>query len=63
MFHISCHFINRFHNGGSKVVADVHIGKELAQELAYNLIENAIRYNKPGGRVTAKVQKRSKILS
>lgn len=37
--------------------ADVHIGKELAQELAYNLIENAIRYNKPGGRVTVKVQK------
>ena len=26
--------------------ADVHIGKELAQELTYNLIENAIRYNK-----------------
>ena len=37
--------------------ADVHIGKELAQELAYNLIENAIRYNKPDGRVTVKVQK------
>ena len=29
--------------------ADVHIGKELAQELTYNLIENAIRYNKPDG--------------
>lgn len=37
--------------------ADVHIGKELAQELAYNLIENAIRYNRPDGRVTVKVQK------
>lgn len=37
--------------------ADVHIGKELAQELTYNLIENAIRYNKPNGKVTAKVQK------
>ena len=37
--------------------ADVHIGKELAQELTYNLIENAIRYNKPNGRVTVKVQK------
>lgn len=36
--------------------ADVHIGKEFAQELAYNLIENAIRYNKPNGRVTVKVQ-------
>ncbi len=31
--------------------AKVRIGKELAEELAYNLIENAIRYNKPGGRV------------
>ena len=37
--------------------ADVHIGKELAQELVYNLIENAVRYNKPNGRVTVKVQK------
>ena len=37
--------------------AEVHIGKELAQERAYNLIENAIRYNKPNGRVTVKVQK------
>lgn len=37
--------------------ADVHIGKELAQELIYNLMENAIRYNKPGGRVTVRVQK------
>ncbi len=37
--------------------ADVHIGKELAQELTYNLIENAIRYNKPNGKVTVKVQK------
>lgn len=37
--------------------ADVRIGKKLAQELAYNLIENAIRYNKPNGRVTVKVQK------
>ncbi len=36
--------------------ADVHIGKELAQELIYNLIENAIRYNKPGGSVLVKVQ-------
>ncbi len=37
--------------------AEVHIGKELAQELTYNLIENAIRYNKPNGSVTVKVQK------
>ena len=37
--------------------AEVHIGKELAQELTYNLIENAIRDNKPNGRVTVKVQK------
>ena len=38
--------------------AEVHIGKELAQELTYNLIENAIRYNKPNGSVTVKVQKK-----
>ncbi len=37
--------------------ADVHIGKELSQELTYNLIENAIRYNKPNGKVIVKVQK------
>lgn len=37
--------------------ADVNIGKELSQELAYNLIENAIRYNKPNGKVIVKVQK------
>lgn len=37
--------------------AEVHIGKELAQELAYNLIENAIRYNRQNGRVTVRVQK------
>lgn len=29
--------------------ADVSTGKEFAQELAYNLIENAIRYNRPNG--------------
>ncbi len=37
--------------------AMVRIGKEMAQELAYNLIENAIRYNKPGGRVEVSVAK------
>lgn len=37
--------------------ADVYIGKEFAQELTYNLIENAIRYNRPNGRVTVKVQR------
>ncbi len=31
--------------------AQVRIGKEYAQELTYNLIENAIRYNRPGGEV------------
>ena len=36
--------------------ADGYIGKEYAQELTYNLIENAIRYNRPNGRVTVKVQ-------
>ncbi len=43
------------YEGGDR--ADIHIGKELAQELTCNLIENAIRYNKPDGRVTVKVQK------
>lgn len=35
--------------------AKVRIGKELAQELTYNLIENAIRYNRPYGKVFVKV--------
>ena len=35
--------------------ANVKIGKELAQELAYNLIENAIRYNRPNGKVVVRV--------
>ncbi|NBH82735.1 hypothetical protein D7X88_07605 [bacterium C-53] len=43
------------YEGGDR--ADIYIGKELAQELTCNLIENAIRYNKPDGRVTVKVQK------
>lgn len=33
----------------------IRIGNELAEELAYNLIENAIRYNKPGGIVKVSV--------
>lgn len=37
--------------------AYIRIGKELAQELVYNLIENAIRYNKTGGKVFVKVLK------
>lgn len=37
--------------------ADIKIGKELAQELVYNLIENAIRYNKQGGKVFVRVRK------
>ena len=36
--------------------AKVRIGKELAQELVYNLIENAIRYNRPGGSVYVRVK-------
>ena len=36
--------------------ARVRIGKELAQELVYNLIENAIRYNKPDGFVYVRVR-------
>ena len=45
--------------------AEIRIGKELAQELVYNLIENAIRYNKPDGFVCVKVLKdeNSTILS
>lgn len=35
--------------------AGVRIGKELAQELTFNLIENAIRYNRVGGSVLVKV--------
>lgn len=35
--------------------ARVRIGKELGQELTYNLIQNAIRYNKPNGRVIVKM--------
>lgn len=35
--------------------AGVRIGKELAQELTFNLIENAIRYNRAGGSVTVRV--------
>lgn len=35
--------------------AKVRIGKELSQELTYNLIENAIRYNKPYGKVVVRV--------
>ena len=43
--------------------ARVKIGKELAQELAYNLIENAIRYNKPYGKVDVKVEKSDKKIT
>ena len=37
--------------------ADVRIGRELAEELTYNLIENAIRYNRVGGSVYVKLAK------
>ena len=36
--------------------ARIRIGKELAQELLYNLIENAVRYNKPEGLVSVRVK-------
>ncbi|MGN0325246.1 MAG: ATP-binding protein [Lachnospiraceae bacterium] len=36
--------------------AKIRIGKELAEELTYNLIENAIRYNRPGGKVNVSVK-------
>ncbi|MGN0319194.1 MAG: ATP-binding protein [Lachnospira sp.] len=35
--------------------AKVRIGKELAQELTYNLIENAIRYNRANGKVIVRI--------
>lgn len=43
--------------------AKVKIGKELAQELAYNLIENAIRYNKPYGKVLVRVSENDKKVT
>lgn len=42
--------------------AKVHIGKEFAEEVAYNLIENAIRYNKTNGEVLVKVQKSENLV-
>lgn len=36
--------------------AFVRIGNELAQELIYNLVENAVRYNRPGGTVRVRVE-------
>ncbi len=43
--------------------AKVRIGKELAQELTYNLIENAIRYNKPGGTVEVAIREENQEVS
>lgn len=43
--------------------ANVRIGKELAQELVFNLIENAIRYNRPDGKVLVKVEKDSQNIT
>lgn len=37
--------------------AGVRIGKELAEELVYNLLQNAIRYNRPNGKVLVKTEK------
>ena len=37
--------------------ANVRIGKELAQELVFNLIQNAVRYNKKGGKVFVSIDK------
>ena len=43
--------------------AGVRIGKELAQEMTFNLIENDIRYNRVGGSVTVSVlRENGKIL-
>ncbi len=35
--------------------AKIRIGRELAEEIAYNLVENGIRYNKKGGEVLVQV--------
>jgi len=38
--------------------AEIRMGKELAEEVTYNLIENAIRYNKKGGKVFVSVSEK-----
>jgi len=43
--------------------AKIRIGRESAEELAYNLIENAIRYNKPGGRALVSVTQEERLVS
>lgn len=43
------HNVDIFYSGETS--AFVRIGRELAEELVFNLIENAVRYNKPGGKV------------
>lgn len=45
--------IKIFYDGMEEI--KVKLGKEFAQELVYNLIENAIRYNKQGGSVMVRV--------
>lgn len=40
----------------------VRIGREYARELTYNLIENAIRYNKPDGDVFVRVENREQDI-
>ena len=48
---------------GGMEEAWVRTGKELGQELVYNLIENAVRYNRPGGYVHVNVmQDREKVI-
>jgi len=43
--------------------AKIRIGKEFAEELAYNLTDNAIRYNRPGGIVEVDVTLHGKTVS
>jgi len=43
--------------------AGIRIGKELAEELTYNLIENAIRYNRPNGTVDVSVALEAETVS
>lgn len=40
----------------------IRIGKELAQELTYNLIENAIRYNRENGKVYVRIMNENGVV-
>mgnify|MGYP004447149017 FL=1 len=58
--HASEHNVSMHYEGDES--ASLKIGKEMAQELVYNLIENAIRYNRPNGKVTVSVLKQNDYI-